>query len=78
MSRIRVSTTVDADLLHAARQTRSGGTDASLMDAALSALLASHRAAQIDVAYDAYDSQPLSDPDEWGDLASWRDAAGSA
>jgi hypothetical protein len=40
MSRIRLSTTVDADLLGIARSVRSGLTDAALIDAALAALLA--------------------------------------
>jgi hypothetical protein len=28
--------------------------------------------------YSAYDDQPLGEPDEWGDLASFRAAAGSS
>ena len=28
------------------------------------------------IRYSAYDRQPLSQQDEWGDLESWRDAAG--
>lgn len=52
--------------------------DAALLDEALGALLARHRAAEIDRAYAAYDAQPLSAPDEWGDLASFRSAAGAS
>lgn len=78
MARTRLSTTVDAGLLDAARQRRPGGTDAALIDAALTALLAAHRAGEIDDAYRAYDDQPLDQPDEWGDLASWRAAAGAS
>lgn len=52
--------------------------DATLLDEALAALLANHKAAQIDAAYEAYDDQPLDHPDEWGDLASFREAAGSS
>lgn len=78
MARIRLSTTVDADLLHSARRLRTGSTDAALIDAALAALLASHRSAEIDAAYGAYDQQPADQPDEWGDLASWRQAAGTS
>ena len=72
-----MSTTVDADLLARARTLRSGVTDATLLDEALSALVAQHRAAEVDAAYaTAYDIHPLDGPDEWGDLASFRDAAG--
>jgi len=73
-----VSTTVDADLLAKARQARAGSTDASLLDEALAALLARHRSAEIDAAYRAYDRHPLDEPDEWGDLASFREAAGAS
>jgi len=75
MARIRLSTTVDAALLEDARKLRSGTTDASLVDEALAALLARHRAAEVDASYAAYDEQPLDEPDEWGDLASFRRAA---
>ena len=75
MARSRVSTTVDERLLAEARGLRAGATDAALLDEALMALLARHRAGQIDAAYSAYDSQPLDEPDEWGNLASFREAA---
>jgi len=78
MTRIRVSTTVDQTLLEEARAARIGLNDAGLMDAALEALLQKHRRAQIDSAYAVYDGHPLSEPDAWGDLESWRDAAGRA
>ena len=78
MSRIRVSTTVDAELLAQARGLRAGVNDASLLDQALAALIARHRSAEIDEAYRAYDRSPLDEPDEWGDLASFRTAAGSS
>jgi len=55
-----------------------GLNDAALLDAALTALVARHRSAEIDAAYSAYDEHPLDEPDEWGDLASFRDAAGSS
>ncbi len=41
-----------------------------------SALLARHRAAEADASYVAYDEYPLDEPDEWGDLASFRRAGG--
>jgi hypothetical protein len=44
-------------------------------DEALQALLAKLRSAQIDASYSAYDEHPLSESDEWGDLASWRNTA---
>jgi hypothetical protein len=78
MARVRVSTTVDEGLLASARRLRSQRTDAALLDEALGALLGRHRAAEIDAAYAAYDDRPLDEPDEWGDLASFRDAAGAS
>ncbi len=44
---------------------------------ALRALLARRRAARVDAFYAAYDEQPLDQPDEWGDLASFRTASGA-
>lgn len=78
MPRIRISTTVDADLITAARALRAGFTDAALVDEALNALLAANRAVEIDAAYAAYDRAPLDQPDDWGDLQSWRRAAGAS
>jgi hypothetical protein len=78
MNRIRLSTTVDAHLLSSARGVRSGITDAALVDEALGALLARHRSAEVDASYSAYDQHPVNEPDEWGDLASWRRAAGGS
>lgn len=78
MARTRVSTTVDEQLLSGARGLRAGLTDAALLDEALAALLARHRRVEIDAAYAAYDRVPLSEPDEWGDLTSFRSAAGSS
>ena len=75
MPRVRVSTTVDADLLAHVRALHSGLNDAALIDAALTALEGKHRSAEIDAAYAVYDEQPLDEADEWGDLASFRDAA---
>lgn len=73
--RVRISTTVDEGLLARARQVGDHRTDASLMEAALTAYLASHRAAEIDAAYEgAYRQHPLDSHDEWGDLASWHEA----
>jgi hypothetical protein len=75
MARARVSTTVDENLLSEARQANPNQNDAALFDAALEALLARSRAAAIDAGYLAYDEQPLDEPDEWGDLQSFRIAA---
>lgn len=77
MNRTRLSTTVDTGLLTEARKLRAGATDAAIVDDALRALLARTRSAQIDASYVAYDTHPPEEPDEWGDLASWRRAAGS-
>lgn len=76
MPRTRISTTVDAELLAGARRARSGLADSALIDEALAALLARQRAAEIDAAYAAYDAHPIDERDEWGDLSSFRAAAG--
>lgn len=78
MNRIRLSTTVDAELLNSARGVRAGLTDAALVDEALGALLARYRSAEVDASYAAYDVHPIDEPDEWGDLASWRQAAANS
>jgi hypothetical protein len=78
MPRTRLSTTVDADLLQDARRLRTGITDAALIDAALEALVARHRAAEVDASYGAYDEHPLDERDEWGDLLSFRKAAAAS
>jgi hypothetical protein len=75
MPRTRVSTTVDEQLLTRAREALSGLADSALLDEALGSLLTRHRAAEIDAAYSTYDEHPLSEPDEWGDLESFRTAA---
>jgi hypothetical protein len=78
MARVRISTTVDEQLLTTARQARSELADAALIDEALGALLARSRAGEIDAAYAAYDLVPLDGDDEWGNLASFRTAAGAS
>jgi hypothetical protein len=78
MTRLRVSTTVDQRLLESARRLRAPLNDAALLDEALRALLAQHRTAEVDAAYLVYDDVPLDEPDEWGDLQSFRNAAGSS
>ncbi|MEE9297526.1 MAG: DUF2191 domain-containing protein [Acidimicrobiia bacterium] len=75
MPRTRVSTTVDEALLTSARKLRSELNDAALLDEALQALVGRHRTAEIDAAYRAYDEHPIDETDEWGDLASFRQAA---
>lgn len=77
MSRIRLSTTVDGGLLERARAA-SGKPDSAMVDEALAALLARHRAAEVDASYSAYDEHPLDEPDAWGDLASFRRAAANS
>jgi hypothetical protein len=75
MPRSRVSTTVDQELLANARRLHPTTSDAALIDAALEALARSHREAEIDASYSAYDEHPLDEPDAWGDLASFLAAA---
>ena len=69
---------MDSALLTQARGIRSNVTDAGLIDEALSALLSRYRAAEVDASYAAYDEHPLDEPDEWGDLASFRRAAAAS
>ncbi len=78
MTRVRISTTVDQHLLEQAREVKAGVPDSALVDDALAALLARHRAAEVDAAYAAYDDHPLDEGDEWGDLASFRVAAAAS
>jgi hypothetical protein len=75
MSRSRISTTVDETLLTEARLANPRHNDAKLFDEALTALLDRSRAFTIDASYAAYDAHPLTEPDEWGDLASFGPAA---
>lgn len=78
MARARLSTTVDAALLEDARRARAWSSDAAPVDEALGALLARYRSAQVDDSYAAYDENPPEEPDEWGDLASFRAAAAAS
>ena len=75
---MRISTTVDEGLLTSARGVRAKLPDSALIDEALAALLARHRAVEIDAAYAAYDESALDTPDEWDDLAAFRTAAGES
>jgi hypothetical protein len=75
MPRVRVSTTVDEQLLRRARRVCKGKPDSAVIDEAFEALLARHRAAEVDARYAAYDEHPIDERDEWGDLASFREAA---
>lgn len=75
MARSRISTTVDEALLTEARLSNPQHNDAKLFDEALKALLDHSRSFAIDASYSAYDTNPLSEPDEWGDLASFGTAA---
>lgn len=78
MPRRRLSTSVDAGLLAAARRRWPEATDAALIDAALEAVLAHRSGVALDASYRAYDEHPLEEPDAWGDLASFRRAAASS
>lgn len=66
------------ELLEDARSLRPRLTDAALIDEALEALLARHRPAELDASYVAYDEHPIDEPDGWGDLASFREAAAAS
>jgi hypothetical protein len=78
MSRVRVSTTVDGDLLAKARQIRSQSNDATLIDEALRSLITSNRSGEIDATYLAYDQFPIDEPDDWGSLDAFRNAAAAS
>ncbi|MGH2704647.1 MAG: type II toxin-antitoxin system CcdA family antitoxin [Actinomycetota bacterium] len=78
MARKRVSTTVDEHLLAAARRLREGMNDAAVLDEALEALIARHRAAERHAAYATCDEHPIDEPDAWGDLGSFREAASAS
>ena len=68
---------MDAGLLERARRA-SGKPDSALVDEALAALLARRRTAEVDASYADYDAHPLDEPDEWGDLASFRRAVAAS
>ena len=78
MARVRVSTTVDEELLETARRIRDGLNDAALLDEALAALASRHRRSVIDAAYAVYEEHPIDELDEWGDLGAFREAAASS
>jgi hypothetical protein len=62
--------------LERALQLRSEASGACLLDEALTALVARHRAAEIDACYlAAYKHHVLDEPDARGDLESWHGAA---
>lgn len=75
MARVRISTTVDGDLLEKARRYRDGLRDADLIDEALAMLVDQEREAEIDrnIA-EGYAKYPVDTPDEWGVLPDWIDA----
>jgi hypothetical protein len=77
MPRIRISTTVDGELLTRARAAHGPSTDSSLLESALEALLRHYRDAAIDQQYArAYAEHPMHTRDDWGDLETFLDAAG--
>lgn len=75
MARVRVSTTVDAELLSQARAIDPDGTDSALVEAALTELLRQHRRAEIDAQYQRAYADGNHTVDEWGDMNEWLDAA---
>lgn len=75
MTKLRLSTTVDRELLTRARGIDPAGSDASMLEQALLALIDLHRRVEIDALYDkAWSDHPIDEPDEWGDLASFSEA----
>ncbi len=61
-------------LLDQARSTLPDLNDAALLDRALSALCAEHRAAEVDPSYRVFDETPLDTEDGWGNLADFLEA----
>ena len=74
MPRVRISTTVNDTWLDQARSTLPDLNDAALLDRALSALCAEHRAAEGDRSYRVFDETPLDTEDGWGNLADFLEA----
>ena len=54
---------------------RSGAPDSIVFDEALKTLITSCPAAEIDNRYGADDKFPIDEPDEWGDLKTFGEAA---
>ena len=69
---------MDEHLLTDARRALEGQPDAVVIDEALRSLLLRRRSAELDAEYAAYDAHPFEEPDEWGDLASFRRAAAAS
>ena len=69
---------MDEHLLTDARRALSGQPDAVVIDTASRSLLLRYRSAELDAEYAAYDAHPLEEPDAWGDLASFREAAAAS
>ncbi len=69
---------MDEGKLANARRLRPDVPDAVLLDEALEALVARHRAVEIDATYATYDEHPLDEADEWGNLASFREATAAS
>lgn len=78
MARIRISTTVDDDLITRARRAHGAGTDSSLLEAALEALLREYRATEINQRYEQGYAQDQPSEDDWGDVTTFLDAAGKS
>lgn len=75
MSKIRISTTVEPELMQRARACCGGAKDATVIEQALIALIADHRAAEIDHQLDlGYAQIEYERPDAWGDLPGFLDA----
>ena len=64
-------------MLSSARTALPELNDASLMDRALAALCAEHRAVEIDRSYKIFGELPLDTQDEWGNLADFLDSPGA-
>ncbi len=71
MPRVRISTTVSDVLLEQARSADPDLNDAALLDRALSALCAEHRAGEVDRSYRVFADLPLETEDEWGNLENF-------
>ena len=78
MARVRVSTTVDADLLERVRALFPGSTDSSLLESAFAALVREQVAREIDRQYERAYAVPSPSVDAWGDVDGFLDEAARA
>ena len=79
MSRVKLSTTVDEELLSEARRLHEGMADSALVEAGRAALVRELRDEPLARLYaEAYKRYPADEPDDWGDVRTLLDADGGS